>query len=86
MSERQEFLGGGMVPLECARCATKVLVKKTSARHTSVQWTSAPADTCPEFAAAVADGTLSALVDTCWTLRESIEQAVRDGRLEVPGD
>ena len=86
MSERREFLDGGLVPLKCARCATKVLVKKTSARHTSVQWTSAPADTCPEFAAAVDGGTLSALVDTCWSLRASIEQAVRDGVLEVPGD
>ncbi|CRK59605.1 hypothetical protein [Alloactinosynnema sp. L-07] len=86
MSERREFLDGGLVPLVCARCATRVLVKKTSVRHTSVQWTSPPAETCPEFAAAVAGGTLSALVDTCWTLRESIEQAVRDGKLEVPGD
>jgi DNA-directed RNA polymerase subunit RPC12/RpoP len=86
VSERREFLEGGLAPLHCDRCGTRVLVKKNSARHTSVQWTSDPAATCPEFAKAVADGAVSALVDTCWTLHETIERAARDGLLEVPGD
>jgi len=38
---------------------------------------------CAEFAARAAAGEQSALIDTCASLRDSIDRAVRQGRLEV---
>ncbi|HUQ55822.1 hypothetical protein [Lentzea sp.] len=76
MSERDEFLRGGMVPVGCD-CGNRVLVKKNSPQHTSVQWLSDTRD-CPEIR-----GPRSATVATCLRLRDSIEKAVRDGTLEV---
>jgi hypothetical protein len=76
MSERDEFLVGGMGPVTCD-CWNRVLVLKNSPRHTSVQWLSDTRD-CPELC-----GPGSAFVPTCLRLRDSIEKAVRDGTLEV---
>jgi hypothetical protein len=52
------------------------LVKKNSLQHTSVQWQSATS----------ACGYLSPSVSGCPALRDSIDQAVRDGTIEVGGD
>lgn len=80
MTERREFLEGGLLPLACLACGNRVLVKKNSLQHTSVQWTTDAARSCPEFAA---NGRDTALIATCLKLRDSIDQAVRDGVLEV---
>lgn len=82
-AERREFLEAGLRPVECLSCGNRVLAKKNSPQHTSVQWTSDAARSCPEFAA---NGGRTALIATCLKLRESIEQAVRDGVLEVADD
>jgi hypothetical protein len=79
-AERTEFLSGGLRPHECRSCGTCVLVKKNSIQHTSIQWTTVPAQTCPVFAAA---GGPTALLDTCPKLAGSISDAVRDGTLAV---
>jgi hypothetical protein len=84
-ADRREFLEAGLAPVECGSCGNRVLVRKNSPTHTSVQWTRDPATSCPEFAARVSAGELSARIDTCPKLRTSIEQAVADGLLEVPG-
>lgn len=83
-AETREFLAAGLRPVDCQSCANRVLVKKNSPVHTSVQWLSDPVTSCPEFAARVAAGELSARIDTCPKLRTSIEQAMAEGRLEVP--
>jgi len=75
-AEIREFLTGGLSPVDCQSCATRVLVRKASRAHTSVQWTSDPATSCPEFAARVAAGELSARIDGCPKLRASIDLAV----------
>jgi hypothetical protein len=69
--------------VQCARCAVVVQVAKFSLQHTSVQWTGQAVLGCEEFAARVAAGGNSALVPTCASLRESIEDAVAGGRLRV---
>ncbi|HKN54428.1 MAG TPA: hypothetical protein VJX66_18145 [Amycolatopsis sp.] len=79
-AESVEFLTGGLRPHSCRSCGTCVLVKKNSLQHTSIQWTSEPAASCPEFAAA--DGP-TALLDTCPKLSDSIADAVREGTLAV---
>jgi hypothetical protein len=66
--------------VRCGRCGASVLAEKFSPQHTSVQWTVAAAATCAEFAAR---GRPSALVEGCASLRDSIDDAVASGRLEV---
>jgi hypothetical protein len=82
-ADQQEFLTAGLVPVACGSCTSEVLVRKASQVQTSIQWRSPPADTCPEFAARVAAGELSARIDTCPALRASIERAVATGAVAV---
>lgn len=84
VADRHEFLTAGLTPVRCAGCATEVLVRKASRMQTSVQWTSDPASSCPEFALRVAAGEVSARIDTCPALRSAIEHAVTAGRVVVP--
>jgi hypothetical protein len=69
--------------VECARCGVHVQVTKFSLQHTSIQWTGNAVLGCEEFAAQVAAGGDSALIPTCASLRDSIEDAVAGGRVEV---
>ncbi|MEC3976451.1 hypothetical protein [Amycolatopsis sp. H20-H5] len=81
--EAVEFLTAGLRPVDCRTCGTRVLVKKNSLQHTSVQWTSDASRSCPVFAERVAAGARTALLDSCARLSESIAAAVEDGLLEV---
>jgi hypothetical protein len=67
----------------CDRCGAAVQVAKFSPQHTVVQWNPESVRACAEFAAGTADGTPSALIEGCASLRESIDRAVLQGRLEV---
>jgi hypothetical protein len=60
-----------------------VQAAKFSAQQTGVQWTMASVLACAEFRARAADGGQSALIDTCASMRDSIEAAVARGHLEV---
>jgi hypothetical protein len=73
----------GFRPVGCARCGAVVQVAKFSWQHTSVQWSLAAVRACAEFSARAAAGEPSALIDTCASLRDSIDRAVLEGRLEV---
>ena len=67
----------------CRRCATAVLVRKNTLTQTSIQWMSDAGATCSELAEQRAAGRPTALVSGCTALGESIDDAVREGRLEV---
>jgi hypothetical protein len=58
-------------------------VAKFSAQHTSVQWSLESVRACAEFSARAAAGQPSALVGTCASLRDSIDRAVREGRVDI---
>jgi hypothetical protein len=77
--ERAEHLYGGMREVPCRECAARVLVRKHSARHTNVQWSTAAVAACLEFR-----GRASAFIPGCRRLGASIDEAVRDGLVEVP--
>lgn len=79
LADRRLFLTEGLVPLACRTCGTEVLVRKNSPKHTSVQWMSNPAQSCPVFAGRRAGGTPAALVDACEYLTESIAHATKTG-------
>jgi hypothetical protein len=70
-------------PVECERCGTSVLVAKFSPHHTSVQWSLESVYACAEFSARTAAGEQTARIETCASLRASIDRAVLQGRLEV---
>ncbi|GIH06242.1 hypothetical protein Rhe02_43090 [Rhizocola hellebori] len=74
--DRADYLHGGLTPVECGRCTASVLVKKHSLQQTSVQWSTEAVHRCAEFA--IGD---SAQIPTCLALRDSIELAVKLGRL-----
>lgn len=78
-ADREEFLTAGLVPVACHACTTTVLVKKNSPEHTSIQWVTDAATSCPVLADRVAAGTPGARAGTCERLRESITTAERDG-------
>lgn len=71
-----------MQPLDCRLCGNHVLVKKNSFAHTSVQWTET--NRCAELAPT--DLTARALRPGCSQMRESIDDAVRAGLVEVPDE
>jgi hypothetical protein len=83
-ADKRLYVEIGMVPVRCRSCGTEVLVKKNSDKHTSVQWTSDPVASCPQFAAAVEAGQRSEQYLGCPLLKQSIAQAVDDGTLVVP--
>ncbi|MCU1687685.1 MAG: hypothetical protein JWQ81_8424 [Amycolatopsis sp.] len=82
-TETTEFLTGGLRPVSCRDCGTRVLVKKNSEAHTSIQWMTDAASSCPFFAEQASAGVNTALLDTCGELGESIAEAVGAGLLEV---
>jgi len=73
----------GFRPVECERCGAMALVAKFSPQHTSVQWSLAAVRACAEFSVRAAAGEPTALIDACASLRDSIDRAVLDGRLEI---
>jgi hypothetical protein len=72
-----------MRELTCRRCTTRVLVRKNTLSQTSIQWLADAGATCTELAQQRAAGRPTALVAGCTALRDSIDDAVREGRLEV---
>jgi hypothetical protein len=96
-ADKRLYVEVGLAPVTCRSCGTDVLVKKNSNKHTSVQWTSDPVASCPEFAAhrghgatpadegvAGGGGTLTAQYLGCPRLKASIEDAAAAGELVVP--
>ncbi|SDT52350.1 hypothetical protein [Actinoplanes derwentensis] len=79
MTERQEYLTGGLTAIACETCGQPVRAGRRSAAQTSVQW-AGPA--CEQLSA-LAGGRPTALVPTCPALRASLDRAIREGRLEV---
>jgi hypothetical protein len=67
-------------PVTCAQCSVVVQVAKFSLQHTSIQWSAGAVRGCTEFSSAEEN---SALIPTCASLRDSIEDAVAGGRVEV---
>ncbi|MDA3648896.1 hypothetical protein LZ318_06400 [Saccharopolyspora indica] len=80
VADRDAYLRDGLRPVECERCAARVLAKKNSPQHTSVQWSAESARQCAVFAAC----TPGEVVESCPDLQRSIAAAAGDGRLPPP--
>ena len=72
-ADRREYLEHGLRELDCLHCAGRVLVKKNSWAHTSIEWTADAVARCDAFSAH----------DGCPRLHRSIEHAITAGRLQV---
>lgn len=83
VADKENYLDSGLHEVECRTCGICVLVRKNSMKHTSVQWTSDPAQTCPTFKAGLAAGRTTALQEGCPRLQDSINHAVMEGFIEV---
>ncbi len=83
LADRADFLTTRLTPVSCRSCGTEVLVRKNSEQHTSIQWTSDPASSCPRYAEEVARGGNTALLDTCIELSASIATAAAEGAVPI---
>jgi len=81
--DKQRYLEEGLTPLRCQSCQSEVLVRKSSAHQTSVQWTENPAAHCPVFARLSAEGYGPGRPESCGQLEKTIKWAVDEGVLEV---
>ncbi|WP_028476274.1 hypothetical protein [Nocardia sp. CNY236] len=82
--DRQRYLEDGLTPLRCQACGSQVLVRKSSARQTSVQWTGDPAESCPLFAELGSSGQGPGGPQSCPQLSRTIAWAVNEGVLHIP--
>jgi hypothetical protein len=72
-----------LVEVACLDCLARVRVKKNSEHHTSIQWDAEALDHCQEFQRAASQPGGRPIWSSCSRLRSSIDQAVRDGAIEV---
>ncbi|MGY1993563.1 hypothetical protein [Mycolicibacterium fortuitum] len=90
--DRERYLTSGLVSVDCRFCHVAVQVKKLSAEHTSVQWSSEAVRRCATFSEIRATGGDPARARSCPRLTDSIKHAVAEGCLEEvssapsPGD
>lgn len=72
-----------LTEVACLDCLATVRVKKNSDHHTSIQWSSEALEHCTEFSRASSQPEGRPIRVSCSRLRSSIEQAVKDGKIEV---
>ena len=72
-----------LVDVACLDCLAVVRVKKNSEQHTAIQWTAESLGHCAEFAKAASQPEGRPVRVACSRLRSSIEQAVKDGAIEI---
>lgn len=90
--DRDRYLTSGLVSVDCRFCHVAVQVKKLSAEHTSVQWSSEAVQRCATFSEIRSNGGDPARARSCPRLTDSIKHAVAEGCLEEvssapsPGD
>ncbi|PXW31707.1 UNVERIFIED_CONTAM: hypothetical protein DES50_104107 [Williamsia faeni] len=77
--DKEHYLRGGLTEIECRTCHAKVLVKKYSPHHTSVQWNKEAREHCAELKAIRAEGGNPAMLPTCPRLSASIDHGVSEG-------
>ncbi|GAB3859806.1 hypothetical protein GCM10028801_21590 [Nocardioides maradonensis] len=83
VEEQRRYTRDGLAEVGCEACAARVLVKKHSEQHTSIQWTLQSLATCKVFAERDASRGRRDVHQSCPNLMASIDAAVRDGELSV---
>lgn len=83
LEDQRRYTEARLVEVACLDCLAVVRVKKNSEHQTSIQWDSAALDHCTEFSRASSQPEGRPIRVGCSRLRSSIEQAVKDGAVEV---
>ena len=81
--DQRLYLDGRLTEVSCLDCLAKVLVKKNSDHHTSIQWTDEALGNCAEFQRMDAEPGGRHVYAGCGRLRASIERAVAEGRVQI---
>ena len=84
LADQRLYLEGRMAEVTCGECSAAVLVRKHSEFHTSIQWSAEAVSRCEVFAGTARSGRRE-VHESCPRLKESIEQAVKTGRLTLGG-
>ena len=83
VEDQRRYTQARLVEVACLDCLAKVRVKKNSEHQTSIQWTADSLQHCAEFNRAASQPEGRPIRDACSRLRSSIDQAVKDGTIEV---
>jgi hypothetical protein len=83
LEDQRLYTEARLVEVACLDCLAKVRVKKNSEQHTAIQWTAEALDHCAEFNRAASQPEGRPIHTACSRLRSSIEQAVKDGAVEI---
>jgi hypothetical protein len=83
LEDRALYTRGRLAEVACRDCQARVMVRKNSAHHTSIQWTQDAVEDCAYFAELAREDGVRPIHSGCPRLVASIEEAVRDGVLSV---
>lgn len=83
LEDQRLYTEARLVEVACLDCLAKVRVKKNSEHHTAIQWSAEALEHCTEFQKAASQPEGRAVWASCSRLRSSIEQAVKDGVVEI---
>ena len=83
LEDQRLYTQARLTQVECRDCRALVRVKKNSEHQTSIQWSSEALARCTEFSRMDAQPAGRPVHAACPRLRSSIDQAVRDGDLEI---
>ena len=83
LADQRLYTSAQLTEVACLDCLAKVLVKKNSDHHTSIQWSEEAVRACPEFTRMTGSPDGRPLHRTCPRMAASIDAAARDGSLPV---
>ena len=83
LEDRALYTSSRLVEVACRECQARVMVRKNSEHHTSIQWTQDAVEDCAYFAELSRQDDGRPIHSGCPRLVASIEEAVRDGVLSI---
>ncbi|MGH3475168.1 MAG: hypothetical protein ACRDOT_09680 [Aeromicrobium sp.] len=83
LEDRALYTSSRLVELSCGECQARVMVRKNSEHHTSIQWSQGAVAGCTTFAELDRQEGGRPVHSVCPRLAASIEEAVRDGVISV---
>lgn len=86
LEDQALYTRGNLQEVPCMDCSARVLVRKNSEHHTSIQWTREAVLDCTSFAKMSRQDGGRPVHAGCPRLNASIEEAVREGAVSVGGD
>ena len=83
LEDRELYTRGRLVEVACGQCAARVMVRKNSEHHTSIQWSEEAVRACAYFAELDDSEAGRPVHSACPRLTASIEYAVSEGVLPI---